>query len=88
MALRLRATCSRSVTARSGSGRRRSMDRSTSSGPANGFEELAEHPEEESERKRYYRLTRTGRAVLTDEGERLGRLARLARARARTGEAR
>lgn len=52
------------------------------------IEELPEHPEAESERKRYYRLTRTGRAVLTDEGERLGRLARLARARTRTGEAR
>ena len=52
------------------------------------IEELAEPPEEESERRRYYRLTRTGRTVLTDEGERLGRLARLARARARTGEAR
>jgi DNA-binding PadR family transcriptional regulator len=52
------------------------------------IEELAEHPEAESERRRYYRLTRTGRTVLTDEGERLGRLARLARARVRTGEAR
>src|SRR5436190_20665924 len=51
------------------------------------IEELAEHPEEESERKRYYRLTRTGRAVLTDEAERLGRLARLARSRVGTGEA-
>jgi DNA-binding PadR family transcriptional regulator len=52
------------------------------------IEELDEHPEEESERKRYYRLTRTGRAALTDEAERLGRLARLARARMRTGDAR
>jgi len=52
------------------------------------IEELAEHPEEESERKRYYRLTRAGRACLTDEADRLGRLARLARARARTGDAR
>ena len=52
------------------------------------IEELPEHPEEESERKRYYRLTRGGRAVLTDEAERLGRLARLARSRVRTGEAR
>ena len=52
------------------------------------IEELAEHPEEESERRRYYRLTRTGRLVLTDEAERLGRLARLARSRARAGEAR
>jgi DNA-binding PadR family transcriptional regulator len=52
------------------------------------IEELDEHPADESERRRYYRITRTGRAVLTDEAERLGRLARLARARARTGEAR
>ena len=51
------------------------------------IEELDEHPEAESERKRYYRLTRTGRAVLTDETERLTRLARLARARTRTGDA-
>jgi len=45
------------------------------------IEELPEHPDDESEGKRYYRLTRTGRAALTDEAERLGRLARLARAR-------
>lgn len=51
------------------------------------IEELSEHPEDESERKRYYRLTRTGRAVLTDEVERLTRLARIARARTRTGDA-
>jgi DNA-binding PadR family transcriptional regulator len=52
------------------------------------IEELPEHPEDESERKRYYRLTRAGRTVLTDEAERLGRLARLARSRVRTGDAR
>jgi DNA-binding PadR family transcriptional regulator len=51
------------------------------------IEELSEHPEDESERKRYYRITRVGRAALTDEAERLGRLARLARARARLGDA-
>jgi len=51
------------------------------------IEELEEHPHEESERKRYYRLTRTGRAALTEEVERLSRLARLARARTRTGDA-
>ena len=51
------------------------------------IEELDEHPHEESERKRYYRLSRTGRAVLTDEADRLTRLARLARARTRTGDA-
>ena len=38
--------------------------------------------------ERYYRLTRTGRSVLTDEGERLARLARLTRTRARLGDAR
>ena len=52
------------------------------------IEELPEHPEDESERKRYYRLTKAGRAALTDEAERLGRLARLAKARARLGDAR
>ena len=52
------------------------------------IEELPEHPADESERKRYYRLTRTGRAALNDEAERLARLARLARARARLGDAR
>ena len=52
------------------------------------IEELAEHPEAESERKRYYRITRAGRAALTDEAERLGRLSRLARSRVRAGEAR
>jgi DNA-binding PadR family transcriptional regulator len=52
------------------------------------IEELDHHPEAESERKRYYRITRAGRQVLTEEAERLGRLARLARARARTGDAR
>ena len=51
------------------------------------IEALDEHPPEESERKRYYRLTRTGRAVLTDEVDRLSRLARVARARTRTGDA-
>src|SRR5213594_2320560 len=44
------------------------------------IEELPEHPEQESERRRYYRLTRAGQQTLTDEAERLGRLARLARA--------
>src|SRR3954471_19174534 len=52
------------------------------------IDDLPEHPETESERRHYYRLTRTGRAVLTDEAERMGRLARLARARVRTGDAR
>ena len=55
--------------------------------PATLYGSLDEHPQEESERRRYYRLTRTGRAVLADETERLTRLARLARARTRTGDA-
>ncbi|HTI38942.1 MAG TPA: helix-turn-helix transcriptional regulator [Vicinamibacterales bacterium] len=41
----------------------------------------------DSERKRSYRLTHSGRAVLTDEAERLARVARVARARVRTGNA-
>ena len=54
------------------------------------IEELPEHPAEESERRRYYRLTRVGRQVLTAEADHLARVARLARARVRprTGEAR
>jgi DNA-binding PadR family transcriptional regulator len=52
------------------------------------IEELDEHPEEESERRRYYRIARAGRHVLNDEAERLGRLAKLARARVRTGDVR
>lgn len=52
------------------------------------IEELPEHPAEESERRRYYRLTRAGRSVLAGEAGRLGRLARLAKARARLGDAR
>lgn len=55
------------------------------------IEELSDprdRPEAESERRRYYRLTRRGRQVLTAEADHLGRVARLARsrARARTGE--
>jgi len=52
------------------------------------IEERDDHPDKDTERKRYYRITRLGRAVLTDEADRLGRLARLARSRMRTGEAR
>jgi DNA-binding PadR family transcriptional regulator len=55
------------------------------------IEELSdprERPEAESERKRYYRLTRSGRQTLTTEADHLGRVARLARSRVRprTGE--
>jgi DNA-binding PadR family transcriptional regulator len=51
------------------------------------IEELDEHPADESERRRYYRITGAGRQMLQDEAERLGRLAKLARARVRTGDA-
>jgi DNA-binding PadR family transcriptional regulator len=50
------------------------------------IEELAdEHqrPPDESERKRYYRITKGGRAVLAAETDRLAALVRIARARAR-----
>src|SRR5512141_544433 len=45
-------------------------------------------PADESERRRYYRITRAGHAALTAETERLAALVRLARSRAkpRTGE--
>jgi DNA-binding PadR family transcriptional regulator len=47
------------------------------------IEELDEVPETESERKRYYRLTRVGRQILTEEAAHLDRVARLARGRTR-----
>jgi DNA-binding PadR family transcriptional regulator len=55
------------------------------------IEELDEargRPAEESERRRYYRITRAGRAAVTAETERLAGLVRIARSRvkARTGE--
>lgn len=40
----------------------------------------------ESERKRYYRITRAGRAAVAAETERLTRLARIARSRVRPRE--
>jgi DNA-binding PadR family transcriptional regulator len=54
------------------------------------IEELNEHPAEESERRRYYRLTRSGRQALAAEAEHMSRVARLARSRVRprTGDAR
>jgi DNA-binding PadR family transcriptional regulator len=54
------------------------------------IEELSgarDRPETDSERKRYYRLTRSGRQVLMAEADHLGRVARLARARLRPGDA-
>lgn len=44
-----------------------------------------ERPADESERRRYYRITRAGRRVLAAETERLAALVRVARARARRG---
>src|SRR5215207_4943087 len=46
------------------------------------IDELAErpHPEHDDERRRYYRLTRLGRAVATAEAQRLNRLLLDARA--------
>jgi DNA-binding PadR family transcriptional regulator len=55
------------------------------------IEELDEargRPAEESERRRYYRISRAGRAAVSAETERLAGLVRLARSRVkpRTGE--
>jgi DNA-binding PadR family transcriptional regulator len=55
------------------------------------IEELREEPDrpaDESERRRYYRITRAGRGMLAAETNRLASLVRVARARARrrTGE--
>ena len=47
-----------------------------------------EHPAGESERRRYYRLTRDGRAAVTAEVKRLERLAAVARGRLALGGAR
>ena len=44
------------------------------------IEQLAETPEGESERKRYYRMTARGRTVLAAEAKRLEGMARTARA--------
>ena len=54
------------------------------------IEELNEHPADESERRRYYRLTRAGRHALAAEAEHMSHVARLARSRVRprSGEAR
>jgi len=44
-------------------------------------------PEQDDERRRYYRLTRLGRQVLTAESERLEELVRIYRAKQRTANA-
>jgi DNA-binding PadR family transcriptional regulator len=52
------------------------------------IQELARHPADESEKKRFYALTRAGRATLASETDRLAALVKIARARIRrTGEA-
>ena len=50
------------------------------------IEELAAHPADESEKKRFYTLTSAGRRILSAETERMATLVKLARARIRAGE--
>jgi DNA-binding PadR family transcriptional regulator len=47
------------------------------------IEELDHHPADESERKRFYTLTRAGRGALTAETDRLAAVVRVARSRLR-----
>ena len=47
------------------------------------IDELDEHPAEESEKKRFYILTRSGRQALANETDRLAALVRTARTRLR-----
>src|SRR5688572_21625261 len=47
------------------------------------IEEVSDHPTAESERKRFYTLTRAGRHALVAETERLAALVRVARTRLR-----
>lgn len=49
--------------------------------------ERGNHPAGESERRRYYRLTRAGRKALEAESARLARIVTIARGRLRTREA-
>jgi DNA-binding PadR family transcriptional regulator len=52
------------------------------------IQELACHPADESEKKRFYALTRAGRTTLAAETERLASVVKVARARMRrAGEA-
>jgi DNA-binding PadR family transcriptional regulator len=49
--------------------------------------ELDEHPADQSDKKRFYQLTRAGRRVLASETERMSALVKVARARLkRAGE--
>jgi DNA-binding PadR family transcriptional regulator len=51
------------------------------------IQELSRHPADESEKKRFYALTRAGRTALASETQRLASLVKIARARMRrTGE--
>jgi DNA-binding PadR family transcriptional regulator len=47
------------------------------------IEEVPDPPEQASERKRFYRVTRAGQAVARGETRRLGALVRIARSRVR-----
>lgn len=47
------------------------------------IQELDEHPVDESEKKRFYRLTPTGRQALAEETDRLAAVVRVARTRLR-----
>jgi DNA-binding PadR family transcriptional regulator len=47
------------------------------------IQELDHHPADESEKKRFYTLTRTGRQTLAEETDRLATVVRVARARMR-----
>ena len=51
------------------------------------IEEAADPPAGESEKKRFYSLTRAGRAALASETDRLAALVKTARVRIRRGEA-
>jgi DNA-binding PadR family transcriptional regulator len=59
-----------------------SLDDMRRAGWISEVDDPSERPEE-SERKRYYRITRQGRGVLAAETERLSSLVRLARSRAK-----
>jgi PadR family transcriptional regulator len=63
-----------------------SLDELNELGWINSLDEAGQHPEGESERKRYYRITAAGRRALLAETERMEAIASLARSRAvRTG---
>jgi len=57
----------------------RTLDRLREDGLIADLDEEGRHPEGESRRRRYYRLTRPGASALADEAERLRALAAAAR---------